>query len=130
MIKKNIWLILVSLFVISLGVFANSNFEKNYTDIDSKDAYNLINETPEIIIVDVSSLYEMVHIPKAINAPVTDGTLDKELLNWDKDKVYLVYCHNDETSILGAQKLIDAGFTKVFRLKGNYSAWVEAKLPI
>jgi rhodanese-related sulfurtransferase len=29
-------------------------------------------------------------------------------------------------SILGAQKLVDAGFESVFRLAGNYAAWVDA----
>ena len=44
----------------------------------------------------------------------------------DPDDTYLVYCHEDSASILGAQKLIDAGFKTVYRLEGNYSAWVEA----
>jgi len=29
-------------------------------------------------------------------------------------------------SITAAQKLIDAGFKTVYRLEGNYSAWVNA----
>jgi rhodanese-related sulfurtransferase len=30
----------------------------------------------------------------------------------------------------GAQKLVDAGFTKVYWLAGNYEAWVDAGYPI
>jgi len=37
-----------------------------------------------------------------------------------------VYCHGDGPSIAGAQKLIDAGFKYVYRLEGNYGAWVDA----
>ena len=38
--------------------------------------------------------------------------------------MYLVYCHSDAASISGASKLIEAGFEKVYRLDGNYDAWV------
>ena len=44
----------------------------------------------------------------------------------DKEGEYLVYCHSDSASILGAQKLIDVGFKNVYRLKGNFSAWVDS----
>ena len=44
----------------------------------------------------------------------------------DAMKMYLVYCHGDAPSILGAQKLVDAGFEHVYRLEGNYGAWLEA----
>ncbi|MBE0700129.1 MAG: rhodanese-like domain-containing protein, partial [Acholeplasmataceae bacterium] len=36
----------------------------------------------------------------------------------------------DSVSIAGASKLIDAGFENVYRLEGNYSAWVEAGYPV
>ena len=36
----------------------------------------------------------------------------------------MVYCHSDSASVLGVQKLTEAGFGKVYRLEGNYAAWV------
>ena len=42
----------------------------------------------------------------------------------------LVYYQPDSALIQGAQKLIDAGFKSVNRLKGNYAAWVETGYPI
>ncbi|MFA4915825.1 MAG: transposase [Syntrophales bacterium] len=65
--------------------------------------------------------------------PVTllgDGSLDKAIPTLDKGKTCLVYCHSDTLSILGARKLIDEGFNKVYRLKGNYRAWVQAGYPV
>jgi rhodanese-related sulfurtransferase len=41
-----------------------------------------------------------------------------------------VYETNGRGIRLGAQKLADAGFTKVYRLAGEYKAWVAAGLPI
>lgn len=119
---------LVLLFVLLIStVFATAS--KTYMDIGVDDAYKLTMESKEIIIVDVSPLYAKGHIPGAINAYVGDGTLDKELKKWDMKKTYLVYCHSDSASMLGAQKLVDAGFKVVYRLKGNYGAWVDAGYP-
>ena len=43
----------------------------------------------------------------------------------DMEKIYLVYCHTDSASILGAQKLVNAGFMHVYRLTGNCDAGME-----
>ena len=97
-----------------------------YKDLTPAQAKELIEKTPDLIIVDVSPRYNEGHLPGAVNYYVGDGTLDKVIPTLDKSKPYLVYCHVDSVSILGAQKLIDAGFTTVYRLEGNYAAWVAA----
>jgi len=101
-----------------------------YVDLQPADAKALIDKTPGIIILDVSPYYAKGHLPKAINHPVGDGSLDKAIPTLDKSKTYLVYCHGDAPSRLGAQKLVDAGFMKVYRLAGNYKAWEDAGYPI
>lgn len=97
-----------------------------YIDVAPEEAKELIDENPGLIIIDVSPAYDDGHLPGAINYYAGDGSLDKAIPSLDKEATYLVYCHVDSVSILGAQKLIDAGFTKVYRLKGNYRAWVDA----
>lgn len=69
-------------------------------------------------------------MPNAVNYYLGDGSLDRAIPNFDKEKTYLVYCHVDSVAIQGAQKLVDAGFKNVYRLKGNYKAWVDAGYPI
>lgn len=98
----------------------------NYIDVSPMEAKTLIDNTPGIIIIDVSPKYAEGHLPGAINFYAGDGSLDKAIPTLDKTKTYLVYCHVDSVSILGAQKLVDAGFNPVYRLAGNYSAWVAA----
>lgn len=97
-----------------------------YQDLTPAEAKELIDNTPDLIIIDVSPLFAEGHLPGAVNYYVGDGTLDKVIPTLDKSKPYLVYCHVDSVSIRGAQKLIDAGFKTVYRLEGNYSAWVAA----
>lgn len=97
-----------------------------YMDITVAEAKDLIDTTPELVILDVSNSYKNGHIPGAINYYVGDGSLDEAIPSLDQDVPYLVYCHVDSASISGAEKLIEAGFEKVYRLEGNYSAWVDA----
>lgn len=101
-----------------------------YIDATPAEAKELIDNMPDLIIIDVSPNYANGHLPGAINYYVGDGSLDKAIPTLDKEATYLVYCHVDSAAILGAQKLIDAGFENVFRLEGNYAAWVDAGYPI
>ena len=98
----------------------------NYIDLSPVEAKELIDNNPDLVIIDVSPAYAEDHIPGAINYYLGDGSLDRAIPSLDKNKTYLVYCHVDSAAIQGAQKLIDAGFQNVYRLEGNYSAWVDA----
>jgi len=103
---------------------------EGYVDISPADAKALIDSSDNLIIIDVSPKYAEGHLPMAINYYVGDGSLDEAIPDLDMEKTYLVYCHVDSASILGAQKLVDAGFKNVYRLEGNYKAWVDAGYPI
>lgn len=104
--------------------------EMKYVDISPQEAKEMIDEDPGLIVIDVSPKYAEGHIPGAINYYVGDGSLDKAIPMLDKNAKYIVYCHVDSASILGAQKLIDANFVNVYRLEGNYSSWVAAGFPV
>jgi rhodanese-related sulfurtransferase len=122
-------LITTSLFV--AGCAEQENEEaSSYIDVTAEEAKDLIDTKQDLIIIDVSPNYDKGHIPGAVNYYVGDGSLDNAIPNLDKDKEYLVYCHVDSASISGAQKLIDAGFKTVYRLEGNYQAWIDAGYPI
>ncbi|MBN2015211.1 rhodanese-like domain-containing protein [Candidatus Dojkabacteria bacterium] len=97
-----------------------------YMDVSAKEAEDLIQDNPDLIIIDVSPNYDEGHLPGAVNYYVGDGSLDRAIPTLDKNSKYLVYCHVDSASISGANILISAGFTNVYRLEGNYQAWVDA----
>ena len=96
-----------------------------YTDVTPAEAKKLIDENPGLVIIDVSPYYDNGHLPGAVHYQLGEA-LDKAIPTLDKDGKYLVYCHGDGPSMAGAQKLIDSGFKDVYRLKGNYGAWVDA----
>lgn len=95
-------------------------------DVSAIEAKTLIDTTPDLVIIDVSPAFRKGHLPGAVNYPLGDGTLENTLPALDPKKPYLVYCHNDTAAIKGAQKLIAAGFSMVYRLKGNYQGWIDA----
>lgn len=101
-----------------------------YTDLTPQQAAELMNMTPGLVIIDVSPNYAEGHLPGAVNYYVGDGSLENAIPGLDKNATYLVYCHVDSASISGAQALVDAGFTTVYRLQGNYAAWVDAGYPV
>jgi rhodanese-related sulfurtransferase len=99
-----------------------------YTDVTPAQAQVLIEEIADLAIIDVSPHYDNGHLPGAKHYYLPN--LPQRLNELDKNKTYLVYCHADVPSQSGAKILADNGFSKVYRLKGNYGAWVNAGYPI
>lgn len=104
--------------------------QNGYIDVSPARAKELIDQNPDLVIIDVSPHYDSGHLPGAVHYYLGDGSLDDAIPTLEKSKTYLVYCHVDSVAIQGAQKLVDAGFKKVYRLEGNYGAWVEAGYPV
>jgi len=123
--------VVIGVIVVAAFIFFEILDQKGgYTNLTAMEAKELIDTTPDLVILDVSNRYDQGHLPGAINYYIGDGSLDDAILTLDKNKEYLVYCHFDSASINGAQKLVDAGFSHVYRLKGNYQAWIDAGYPI
>lgn len=100
-----------------------------FTEISVSDVLSLINhKDPNTILIDVSNVYRSGHIPGAISFPLKD--VDKLALGMDKNKNYIVYCHNNTDSLIAIQKLVNFGFQKLFRISGGYNSWVKSKYKI
>jgi rhodanese-related sulfurtransferase len=124
-------MILASIAIIAGGCTTEqTNDQGGYIDVTPAEAKELIDGNPDLIIIDVSPNYAQGHLPGAINYYLGDGSLDEAIPTLDKSKEYLIYCHVDSVAIRGAQKLVDAGFETVYRLEGNYRAWVDAGYPV
>ena len=101
-----------------------------YLDVTPQQAKDLIDQNADLIVIDVSPHHAQGHLPGAVSYYLGDGSLDKAIPDLDKNGKYLVYCHVDSVSMQGAQRLVDAGFKHVYRLAGNYRAWVDAGYPV
>lgn len=98
--------------------------QSGYMDVTPMQAKELMETMEDLVVLDVSPKYAEGHLPNAINIYI--GELENRIGELDKDKPFLVYCHVDSVSQQGAQILVDNGFKEVYRLEGNYAAWVDA----
>lgn len=100
----------------------------SFVDIDAAKVKAKMAASEFKAIFDVSPVFNDGHLPGATNANASGGGTDlAELIeDLDKTKAYLVYCHGNGPAMAGAQLMEDAGFKNVFRLEGNYGAWVDA----
>jgi rhodanese-related sulfurtransferase len=97
-----------------------------YVDVTAPQAKKLMGDMANLVVIDVSSEYNQGHIPTSMNYVLADGSLDLVAPILEKTKTYLVYAYTDEESTAGAQKLVDLGIERVYRLTGNFQAWVDA----
>ncbi|MCK5768626.1 MAG: rhodanese-like domain-containing protein [Candidatus Atribacteria bacterium] len=126
-ISSYLLMLVFAIFVLSASVVSA---QTSYMDVTPQEALKLMLGTPDLVTIDVSPAYKAGHLPTAVNYPVGNGSLDKAIPMLQVNKTYLVYCHADGPSISGSQKLVDAGFMKVYRVIGNYKAWTDAGYPV
>ena len=102
--------------------------EVAYKEIEAKSAKDLIDSQDGLIILDVSDKYDKGHISGAVNVQLREIEMNLDKL--DRDKPVLVYAHYKVKSVEVANVLTKNGFTNVYRLQGEYPAWVDADYPI
>lgn len=100
-------------------------FNKNYKNINSEEAYNLINSNEDMIILDVRTKEEFIdgHIPGAISIPVQKIDNILEDLDEFKDKPVLVYCASGGRSPHAVKALLNNDFSKVYHLNRGILSW-------
>ncbi len=93
-----------------------SQHTKGYENIDAKDTEKLLEETENVLVIDIRSddEYEKGHLINAINIPY-DNDFKSEIseITDYKDKTVLVYCKTGNRSENAAIKLVDNGFKNV-----------------
>lgn len=122
---KILWL-LVAFFVFS---FLRKRFfmfnNKNVKNISAQEAYQLINENKNLVILDVRTKgeFESGHIPKAKNIPVQQLSARINELNKFKDTPILVHCASGGRSPSAVKALINNEFTKIYHLNRGLNSW-------
>jgi rhodanese-related sulfurtransferase len=100
------------------------------TALSPTRAKQLIDATPELVIVDVSTAWAAGHLPGALSYPLAGGALDAALPGLDRSRPHLIYGREGDDALVGASRIAFAGFRFVYLLDGGFAAWVAAGLPI
>jgi len=115
-------------FLVLAGCSSDSHPSRpaTYTPVDPAEAHALLVEETDLVILDVSVDHAAGHIPGAQSLPVEGGRFDTGIAGLDPGRAYLVHAQTEEASMRAAQRLADAGFTRVYRLAGDLPAWEDA----
>jgi hypothetical protein len=83
-------LVMLSLVVAACSTPAEEPPATGYVDVTAAEAKALIDENPDLLVIDVSPAYAVGHLPGAVNCPVGNGSLDEAIPALDKNAAYLV----------------------------------------
>ncbi|MGN2253890.1 rhodanese-like domain-containing protein [Frateuria sp. GZRe12] len=127
-------LALSALFVVILIALVAMEFGRllrKYKELTPGGLTLLINrESP--LLVDLSSRadYEKMHVPGARHVLPSQFDPEHKDLAKAKDLPVVVMDKDGRGSDRAAQRLVKAGFTKVYTLGGGVLAWQQAQLPV
>lgn len=124
--QNTILWIIIAFFVFS---FVRKRFfmfnNKNVKNVSSEEAYKLINENKNLVVLDVRTKgeFESGHIPKAKNIPVQQLSVRINELNRFKDTPILVHCASGGRSPSAVKALAKNQFTEIYHLNRGLMSW-------
>lgn len=128
--------LLLTLLVFALSGCNTIGFGRNeagFSTISPQVAYTMLQDSREVVVVDVRSWQAFAtppgHIAGAISAPL--DSIERrlpELLPYVRDTV-LVYGATPEESERAAGLFVAAGFRSVSVIEGGLDRWIELRFP-
>ena len=110
-----------------LVFFASPLLAKAHTDITVQQAYAMMQNDPNIIVVDVREESEycgkLGHVSGSDNYPYISGVFQKRHTDFGPNKSIILICHSGNRSNKAAKLLDSKGFLKVYDVRGGTKAW-------
>ena len=100
--------------------------DAGYYNIDVTE-FDKLRAKEGYVILDVRTPEEIAEgkVEDAEELDFYSATFQNELMTYDKDKHYLVYCRSGGRSAETADTMVKSGFKHVYNLVGGYTAWSE-----
>ncbi|MCL2138500.1 MAG: rhodanese-like domain-containing protein [Treponema sp.] len=116
---KQYYFLFMCISILSGCISAEMRGTEGYHSITAKEAYKMISELEEYIILDVrtESERQKKYIPGSISIPFRQikDRADNELP--DKNAMIFVHCLSGGRSTIAARELISLGYTNVYDFK-------------
>lgn len=121
---------IIAVVVLAVILFLYISFKQdtgNFQNINGDDAKKLIENTDNIVVLDVRTPGEIKNgkIKGAKELNVTSPKFIKGLDDLDTSKTYLVYCRSGSRSKNACRVMGKKGFEKLYNLDGGYMNWKE-----
>ena len=109
------------MFVTSLTLTScSSGGSSAITNVDAQTFIKEIqSENVQIIDVRTYGEYATGHLQGALNIDVESGAFDSGISNLDKNATYALYCRSGRRSTLAAERMAEAGFTKIINFNNG-----------
>jgi len=119
-------IVLILILCVSLFLVACSSNDKTTTEtytptvIDAQTGKTMMDNNPDIILVDVRTLSEYLtyHIPNSTLLPLADISEDASTVLPDKSKIYIIYCNSGNRSATASTLLTQMGYPFVYDMGG------------
>lgn len=127
-------LALAALFVLlllALVVTQLMTLLRKYKELTPAGLTLLMNrENPLLVDISPRDSFEKGHIPGAKHVLMSQFDPENKDLAKAKSLPVVVICRSGQTAQGAAQRLVKAGFEKVYYLGGGMGAWTQAQLPV
>ncbi|MFB9055002.1 rhodanese-like domain-containing protein [Formosa undariae] len=115
------------LFCLILLVFTSCNHQnKGVIEAVTAEEMQSLIHLDDVQLVDLRSEKDRLlqgYIANSQHIDFNSDTFESDIANLDKTKPVALYCNSGKRSAECAEKLIEAGFVKIFDLKGGVSEW-------
>ncbi len=136
-LKNLMMLVLSALLVFSFAVIVGCGGNATETptqiieDITPQEAFTLIQNNPDFVILDVRTPEEFAeeYIENAINLDYYSEAFRDELDKLDKNKTYIIYCRSGSRSGNALTIMDELNFGEVYNVLGGINSWKAEGLP-
>lgn len=117
-------LIIFSCAILGMATSCKDDFEGEIKLVTPEEMQTLI-DTKDVQLVDVRTPEEHKegHIEHSQNIDFNSPTFDEDISKLDKSKPVILYCKGGRESAKCAEKLLEAGFIKIYDLEGGITQW-------
>lgn len=119
------------IIILSISLFFIACSNKGYKNLNIEKAIKLINESTNLVILDVRTREEYLsgNIPSSINVDVLSQDFKSKIDMLDKNKEYLVYCRSGNRSAIASSIMSTNGFLNIYNLQNiAYQDFANAML--
>ena len=94
--------------------------------------YAILKDSSNRYLIDVRTPGEFrkSHAPGAVNYNFLAFHFGRDVDSLDRHKTAYIYCHTCHRSPFAGKIMKRKGFTRVYDLKGGFSQWLKAGLPV
>ena len=129
---KGPFVALLAMFLLGGCFTVKSNEHFTYAKLPIEKYYAALKDSSNRYLIDVRTPgeYRKSHAPGAVNYNFLAFHYGRDVDSLDRNKTAYIYCHTCHRSPFAGKIMKQKGFSRVYDLKGGFSQWLNAQLPV